>query len=611
MADKKTFLSSSPIFAALNNIVPIRRTASTMRNTQSSFQGFLRFMDVEVKNLESIKLPKKRKLNEIANINVASTFGKPGNLLSAVASGALDVAGFVGDVFGRGKDSKSAKPPKVVPSKSPMVKLGGVKALGVLNAVFAGLDFAQGLSEGESVGKAATGAGGALAGSIVGAALGSVGGPLGAILGSMAGNFVGGYLADRGYEAATGENKSIKQKTDERLKAQEKKQKALAAAAGTQLTLPEVLNKFENVVVNFERSIQNIASGTSTETSQWEMGETAEDNVNYRPEGSEEFVPTGTGDGKEVFPLVGGKPNLTSEKDGGGFNSPRPGRKHNGQDIGVDPNTPVVSSRSGKVIDIYPRYGSAGSAVIVKYDNGQQGLYGHVDPSVKKGDIVQSGQRIAKVTPDGGNTHLHYMRKDTKGNYIDPAPILRGSKAGPPLAKVEPKKEKPTIGKDTGDSMVSQQKPPSQNLSQMPTNQLRSMMDPTKTAASNPAVFQAASKAREDAKMQGLSGDNLERQVLIASIQAAQNNPNIFAVPTMSQLVPTELQQYPSYNQQQSSITIMPMLIDSGNSGGSQRPMVISSGGGGGGTVIMPPTHQGVLLNSLFKSMLLTNLSSM
>jgi murein DD-endopeptidase MepM/ murein hydrolase activator NlpD len=609
MADKKTFLSSSPIFGALNNIVPIRRTSSTMRNTQSSFQGFLNFMDVEVKNLEGIKLPKKRKLNELANINVASTFGKPGNLLSSLASGALDAAGLIGNMFGGGKGSKSAKPPKVVPSKGPMVKLGGVKALGVLNAVFAGLDIAQGLSEGESAGKAATGAGGALAGSIVGAALGSVGGPLGAIAGSMAGNFLGGFMADRGYEAATGENKSIKQKTDERLKAQEQKQKALAAAAGSQLTLPEVLNKFENVVINFERSIQNIASGTSTETSQWEMGETAEDNVNYRPDDAEEFVPTGTGDGKEVFPLVGGRPNLTSEKDGGGFNSPRTGRKHNGQDIGVDPNTPVVSSRSGKVIDIYPTYGSVGSAVIIKYDNGQQGLYGHVDPSVKKGDIVQSGQRIAKVTPDGGNTHLHYMRKDTKGNYIDPAPILRGSKSGPPLAKVEPKKEKPTIGKDTGDSMESQQKPQTQNLSQMSTDNLKGMLDPTKTGASNPAVFQAASKAREDAKMQGLSEEDLERQVLIASIQASRNIPMVNSVPLMNQLIPMQIQQYPDYNQPQSSVTIIPMMIDSGGSGGSQRPMVISSGGGG--TVIMPPAHQGVLLNSLFKTMLLTNLSAM
>lgn len=613
MADKKTFLSSSPIFGALNNIVPIRRTSSTMRNTQSSFQGFLNFMNVEVKNLEAIKLPKKRKLNELANINVASTFGRPGNLLSAVASGALDAAGLIGNMFG-GRGSKSAKPPKVVPSKGPMVKLGGLKALGVANAIFAGLDFATGLAEGESAGKAAAGAGGALAGSMLGGIIGQSLIPipgLGFVVGSMAGNFLGGFMADRGYEAATGENNSVKQKTEERLKAQEQKQKALAAAAGSQLTLPEVLNKFENVVINFERSIQNIASGTSAETSQWEMGETAEDNVNYRPEGSEEFVPTGTGDGKEVFPLVGGKPNLTSEKDGGGFNSPRPGRKHNGQDIGVDPNTPVVSSRSGKVIDIYPRYGSVGSAVIVKYDNGQQGLYGHVDPSVKKGDVVEAGQRIAKVTPDGGNTHLHYMRKDTKGNYIDPAPILRGSKAGPPLAKVEPKKEKPTIGKDTGDSMVSQQKPQTQNLSQMSTDNLKGMLDPTKTGASNPAVFQAASKAREDAKMQGLSGEDLERQVLIASIQASQNIPMVNSVPLMNQFIPMQIQQYPDYNQPQSSVTIIPMMIDSGGSGGSQRPVVISSGGGGGGTVIMPPAHQGVLLNSLFKTMLLTNLSAM
>jgi len=73
---------------------------------------------------------------------------------------------------------------------------------------------------------------------------------------------------------------------------------------------------------------------------------------------------------------------------------------------------------------------------------------------------------------------------------------------------------------------------------------------------------------------------------------------------------PMQYEMYPDYNVGgQSSVLIMPMIMSSGES--SQRPMVVSSGGGGGGTVIMPPPPQGVLLNSLFKTMLLTNLSAM
>lgn len=610
---KKETSLKSPLLAAFNNIVSINRSRSQMRSTQQSYNDFLRFMSVEIKNIEAIKLPEERKVKKLSNINVASTFGSAGNLLSSLASGALDAAGLVGNFFGGGKRNPNAG--KAIP-KNKGLKLGGVKALGVVNSIFAGMDFVQGLQEGESIGKAAAGAGGNLAGSLLGGAIGTAlipFPPLGFIAGSALGGMLGGYLGDRAHEAVTGDG-NVKEKTKARLKEQEQKQK-LEAASLTQLTFPQVLDKFDSVVIEFEKAVQNIASGTDTEISEWEMGETEGDKVNYRPDGAEEFVPTGTGDGKEVFPLVGGRPNLTSEKDGGGFNSPRPGRKHNGQDIGVDPNTPVVASRSGKVIDIYPTYGRAGSAVIVKYDNGQQGLYGHVNPSVKRGDRVEAGQQIAKVTPDGGNTHLHYMRKDTKGNYIDPAPILKSSKSGVPLAKVEPKKEKPTIGKDTGDSMVSQQTQmmsksgQTQDILQMPTNQLKGVFDSTVTGLTSPAVIRATEQARIKGTESGLSGEALEREIMIAGIRAKNAESQVMAM-QQQPVVPQQLEQYPDYNLPQSTVTIIPMMMgSSGTSGGpQQRPMVISNGKGGG-TTIMPPIPEGQMLNSLFKTILLTNLS--
>ena len=205
---KKTI--GSPLVSALNNIVSINRSESTMKSTQKSYQGFLKFMDVEIRNIEEIKLQKKRDLQKLSNLNVAATFGSAGSLLSSLVSGTLDAAGFIGDFFG-GKKRGSSKPkpnPKAggaIP-KGKGIRLGGLKAIGIANAAFAGLDFATGLAEGESVGKAAAGAGGALAGSLIGGAIGQTLIPipgLGFVIGSIAGNFAGGFLGDRAHEVVT------------------------------------------------------------------------------------------------------------------------------------------------------------------------------------------------------------------------------------------------------------------------------------------------------------------------------------------------------------------------------------------------------------------------
>ena len=55
---------------------------------------------------------------------------------------------------------------------------------------------------------------------------------------------------------------------------------------------------------------------------------------------------------------------------------------------------------------------------------------------------------------------------------------------------------------------------------------------------------------------------------------------------------------------------IMPIMMGGGG-GGQQKPVFIPVGGGGGGwTVIMPGPTEGQVVNSLMKTMLLTNLSA-
>ena len=203
---------SSPLVAASNNIISFSGDSSRkLKGIQRDAINFSKFLNTQNKEINKIKLPEKRKIKELANLNIVSSFGSPGNLLSSLLGGALDVAGFLGNMFpprgkmGAPQNTRGLRPPKPMISGSKL-QFGGLKSVGILNAVFSGLDFAQGLAEGESAGQAASGAVGNLAGSLLGGAIGQALIPipgLGFVIGSMAGGFLGGYTGDRAYELAT------------------------------------------------------------------------------------------------------------------------------------------------------------------------------------------------------------------------------------------------------------------------------------------------------------------------------------------------------------------------------------------------------------------------
>ena len=134
--------------------------------------------------------------------------------------------------------------------------------------------------------------------------------------------------------------------------------------------------------------------------------------------------PVATGAIGNMLPGTKGGPNFN---EGVGWSQWR-GRNHNGQDLGLDVGDPIHSRMNGSVIDAYSSgFGKVGGAVVVKYENGQTGTYGHVTPSVRVGDPVQAGQRIATVANDGGNTHLHYELRDAIGKLLNPIEEIRQS----------------------------------------------------------------------------------------------------------------------------------------------------------------------------------------
>jgi len=427
---------NSPLVSALNNVVSINRSKSTIASTQQSYNQFLRFMSVEVRNVKAIKLPEKSKLRSIGNLNVASTFGSAGSLLSSLVSGALDAAGFVGNLFGNKKDTpqKGGKP---IP-KSKGVRLGGVKALGVANAAFAGLDFATGLAQGESVGKAAAGAGGALAGSLLGGAIGQTLIPvpgLGYVIGSMAGNFLGGYLADRGYEAATGAKEGkAKDKISTRLKQQEQKQKSDAALSQT--TLPQVLDKFDSVVSKFAAAASAGYLGSSSSSSGKEgASDVTHGEIQPRKDGGDpppnpqDVDYTATGGSLPSKHINTYDYNEFRQYYNGGR-----GGRHPGEDLPVNQGTKVSIIVPGKVARAHFGGDSAGGDIVITHEDGKQTRYVHMSEIyVKPGDIVQAGQVIGATggtpgTKGAGNSlgpHLHFeYYNDTQSGPGDPHPHM-------------------------------------------------------------------------------------------------------------------------------------------------------------------------------------------
>jgi murein DD-endopeptidase MepM/ murein hydrolase activator NlpD len=693
---KKTL--SSPLVAAANNIVSLGSRSNSLPRFQREYINFGKFLEVEKKSLEKLKLPDKKKIKALVSLNIASNFGRPGNLLGSLFSGALDLAGFVGSMFpGRGKMGKPQKPSNVKPPKptirGPRLKLGGMRAVGVGNALFAGLDFATGLAEGESVGKSAAGAGGALAGSLLGGAIGQALIPipgLGFVVGSMAGSFLGGYTADRVYEGGS----ALKQKLAERLKGQEAKQKALTGGSSS---FVDSISKFEQSVGKFEEFINKsfasvvnaAAAAAGSDEMMLEYGEPEPD------------IKGGPGNGKELPDVEaegGRKPSSSIITSSYGL---RWGRQHYGTDYGEPGGTPVSVIQPGRVAFAGFTDGG-GNTVHLDHPDGSQTRYLHFrdSPNVKTGQMVEPGTVIGYVGTTGRSTgdHLHFEYAPPGQGSINSAPYADKYFRFGGNVKVKPKSgvsgagSNPFVlelhadpnakGQKTGlipsntspDTAVSQALVSSfgtygknfrggLGVTNRGGNILESdmalgaeanakkiveamMKDPKRayhifaghadvtkgeTGASGEKEYnlKTAELVEKLAKAQKLNvmyhksiianeasdpNSNLSR---IKAIMDASKKPGIGgpeADPKMLEMYKqgliNQMSSYPSYNQSGGGTSvIMPIMM--GGGGGGQRPVYIPvGGGGGGGTVIMPGPTEGQVVNSLMKTMLLTNLSA-
>ncbi|MBQ8797172.1 MAG: peptidoglycan DD-metalloendopeptidase family protein [Oscillospiraceae bacterium] len=101
-------------------------------------------------------------------------------------------------------------------------------------------------------------------------------------------------------------------------------------------------------------------------------------------------------------------------------------RFHNGIDLSASSGTPIVATRSGKVV-VAQYSSSAGYYVTVDHQDGFQSKYLHMTHYiVGVGDYVTAGQVIGYVGSTGVSTgaHLHFTIT-YNGNYVNPADYIK------------------------------------------------------------------------------------------------------------------------------------------------------------------------------------------
>lgn len=102
-------------------------------------------------------------------------------------------------------------------------------------------------------------------------------------------------------------------------------------------------------------------------------------------------------------------------------------RMHNGVDLPV-PNGTRLNALGDGVVKAVGYESGGGRFLIIKYDNGLESFYCHLQSTnVRQGQRVSMGEQVAKSDNTGEWTtgaHLH-MGIKRNGNYIDPKSVLR------------------------------------------------------------------------------------------------------------------------------------------------------------------------------------------
>jgi murein DD-endopeptidase MepM/ murein hydrolase activator NlpD len=382
-------------------------------------------------------------------------------------------------------------------------------------------------------------------------------------------------------------------KMDQRLKTQEKTQREAASASN--VTFVSITDKFDKVVSKFEK----IKFGVS--------GVQNKDNANGEMEDSNSIEPTDPID-------TGNKPESTGlkledvEASGGevpgapnsGFRSAhRPG--HNGNDYFKSAGTPISLIQEGTVAVADMNYdpGGWGAVVEVRHRDGSLSRYAHLSKiSVAAGSKITPGQVIgytggAAGAPGAGNSrgeHLHFEYLPAGSGQVDPTEAAKRIFRFGGNVKVKAKK-----GENKGP----------QGMADIRGNTPDTKQQTIEDFAKQTMGKERADRALKDPKLPEFKQLQKNYNVYVKGIRErrqAQIAPG--QIPQVPEAITTPLQE-----QTPGSVILLgqPSVAPAGQS--SMVPVPIPMGGGGGGVAVVS-IPEGKILNSLWKTMLLTNLSS-
>ena len=464
---------------------------------------------------------------------------------------------------------------------APRGRLGGIA--GPLNIAFAGLDFMGRKGEGQSNLQAGVGAaGGALgglagaeagaaAGAAIGALFGGVGAVPGAIIGGLIGGFGGGQLGGNLADKFTGADK-----IDQRLKAQETKQREAASASN--VTFASITDKFDKVVSKFEKFASGMGAAISgKQPSKAGNGEYEPSDQPLAPNDPTEPPPpplppgsfakapdevlTDASSFRQAFPLAKGTPKLSTE--------PYELQMRENDSLGSLGNDPQVDPVHAK-----------GSA---HYENRA------IDIPVNNMDL---GDKVANWWRGKGYKVLWRVEGHYNHVHVQWAKGQKKDKPNSPQNnKVNTVTKQQSIedfikGTKSGDRILNDPKLKAQLTGEK--YQFKNSM--VKTPVSDPEVKQAQQmynayvrdiRSRQQDQVKAQTGDQIPSQIMTPPPTAAQQSA-IFLMGDQSQQVASQ-----------------PQVV----------PIPIGNGGGGGGVAVITPS-EGQILNSLWTTMLLTNLSS-
>jgi len=625
----------SSLQSSANNIVKMKRS---LPKRARDYNDFINWLDTSNKDIKKIKLPKKKKVEDL-QFSVGSALdgggGGGGGLLNLLLGGAAGLgARFLGKgikaVKGFGKNAIS----KIFPrSAGSAVKNAAAPAVDVATdlarkGVASGADDAAKVAAMKGGGKLAS-KGGELAAKLIPGLATAVN------LGTSAyrfgqGDVVGGSLSlasaipilgwaavgvdvAREFGAFEGtplglKKEKPKNKIDERLKAQETKQREAASASN--VTFESITDKFDKVVSKFEKLKLGMTGVQNKNGSNAEI----EDSDSIEPTN-----PIDTGNNAESTGLqledveasggeVPGAPNS-------GFRSARrPG--HNGNDYFKNAGTPISLIQEGTVAVADMNWDPTGwgAVVEVRHKDGSLSRYAHLSKiSVSAGSKISPGQVIgytggAVGAPGAGNSkgeHLHFEYLPAGSGQVDPTEAAKRifrfggnvkvkakkGEQGTPDQKINTITKQQSIedfikGTKSGDRILNDPKLKAQLTGEK--YQFKNSM--VKTPVSDPEVKQAQQmynayvrdiRSRQQDQVKAQTGDTIPAQILTPPPTAAQQAA-IFLMGDQSQQVASQ-----------------PQVV----------PVAVPTGNGGGGVAVITPS-EGQILNSLWTTMLLTNLSS-